>query len=99
MRVTVSRSTRAGKKWMAALENGPTVHFGAQWYEDFTQHGDDARKASYLARHRANENWTLEGVRSAGFWARYLLWNKRTLGASATDIRRRFPSLSVSLKA
>ena len=98
MRVKISRSTRAGKKWMAAVENGPTVHFGAQGYQDFTQHGDKERKASYLARHRANETWTLEGVRSAGFWARWLLWNKRTLGASATDIRRRFPSLSVSLE-
>ena len=84
---------------MAVVENGPTVHFGAQRYEDFTQHRDEERKASYLARHRANETWTLAGVRSAGFWARWLLWNKRTLRASAADIRRRFPSLSVSLNA
>ena len=84
---------------MAAVENGATVHFGAQGYQDYTQHGDKERRASYLARHRANETWTLEGVRSAGFWARWLLWNRAGLHASAADIRRRFPSLSVSLKA
>ena len=84
---------------MAAIEDGPTVHFGATGYQDYTQHGDNERRASYLARHRANETWALDGVRSAGFWARWLLWNKRTLRASAADIRRRFPSLSVSLNA
>ena len=62
MRVKISKSSRQGKKFMAAVENGPTVHFGAQGYEDFTQHGDEGRKTSYLARHGANETWTLEGV-------------------------------------
>ena len=68
MRVKVSKSTRAGKKYMAAIEDGPTVHFGATGYEDYTQHGDEKRKASYLARHEARETWTLQGVGSAGFW-------------------------------
>ena len=80
---------------MAAIEGGPTVHFGAVGYQDFTQHGDEKRKASYLARHEARETWTLQGVRSAGFWARWLLWNKRSLTASITDVNQRFSSLSV----
>ena len=95
MRVKVSKSTRAGKKYMAAIEDGPTVHFGATGYEDYTQHGDEKRKASYLARHEARETWTLQGVGSAGFWARYLLWNKRSLAASINDVNKRFTSLSV----
>ena len=57
---------------MAALENGPTVHFGATGYQDFTSHGDEDRKAAYLLRHESRENWTLKGVDSAGFWARWL---------------------------
>ena len=95
MRVKISKSTRAGKKYMAAIEDGPTVHFGAQGYEDFTQHGDEKRKAAYLSRHKKNEDWTLQGVKSAGFWARYLLWNKRSLTASINDVNKRFTSLSV----
>ena len=67
MRVKISKSTRAGKKWMAAIEDGPTVHFGATGYQDFTQHGDEERKASYLARHNAREEWTLAGAETAGF--------------------------------
>ena len=80
---------------MAAIENGPTVHFGATGYQDFTQHGDEERKAAYLLRHESKENWTLKGVESAGFWARCLLWNKPSLRASAADVRRRFTNLSV----
>ena len=80
---------------MAAIENGPTVHFGATGYQDFTQHGDEERKASYLARHKAREDWTLAGAQTAGFYARWLLWNKTSLAASIADLNRRFPSLSV----
>ena len=80
---------------MAAVENGPTVHFGATGYQDFTQHGDETRKASYLARHRTREDWTLQGVESAGFWARWVLWNKPSLAQSIADINRRFKSLNV----
>ena len=80
---------------MAAIVDGPTVHFGATGYQDFTQHGDEERKASYLARHKAREDWTLQGVESAGFWARYVLWNKPSLAQSIADINRRFKSLNV----
>ena len=80
---------------MAAVENGPTVHFGVTGYQDFTQHGDEERKASYLARHKAREDWTLEGAQTAGFYARWLLWNKTSLAASIADLNRRFTSLSV----
>ena len=95
MRVTISKSTRTGKKWMAALEDKSTVHFGATGYQDFTQHGDEKRKASYLARHKKNEDWTLQGVETAGFWARWLLWNKPSIAQSIADINRRFSSLTV----
>ena len=95
MQVKISRSTRAGKKYMAAIEDGPMVHFGSKGYEDYTQHGDKERKASYLARHKAREDWTLQGVTSAGFWARWLLWNKPSLASSIADVNRRFKSLSL----
>ena len=82
---------------MAAIENGPTVHFGATGYKYFTQHGDEERKAAYLLRHESREDWTLRGVESAGYWSRWMLWNKHSLKASAADIKRRFASLSVAI--
>ena len=80
---------------MAAIEDGPTVHFGSTGYQDFTSHGDEDRRAAYLLRHESKENLTVKGMESAGFWARWLLWNKPSLRASAADVRRRFSSLSV----
>ena len=97
MQVVIRKSSRAGKKWTAKVGDR-TVHFGATGYVDFTSHGDEKRKAAYLARHRTNEDWTLSGVETAGFWARWLLWNKPSLSASIADVNRRFSSLNVSLR-
>ena len=66
MQITIQRSSRAGKKWMAKVNN-KTVHFGATGYEDFTTSKDEKRKASYLAGHKTSEDWTLAGVDTAGF--------------------------------
>ena len=43
---------------MAAIQDGPTVHFGATGYQDYTQHRSEERKkhkAAYLSRHEARE--------------------------------------------
>lgn len=66
------------------------VHFGARGYEDFTTHGDETRKERYLARHKTNEDWTKSGINTAGFWSRWLLWNKPTIKESVKDIEKRF---------
>ena len=97
MQVAIRKSSRAGKKWMATI-NDKTVHFRARGYKDFTTHGDEKRKAAYLAKHRTTEDWTLGGVETAGFWARWLLWNESSINASIRDINRRFKTLNVSLR-
>ena len=83
------------KKYGAVLMNTTTkrektVKFGATGYEDFTTHKDEARKASYISRHRSRENWTKSGVDTPGFWSRWLLWNLPTIAASLADIKKRF---------
>ena len=97
MQITIQKSSRAGKKYMAEVNN-KTIHFGATGYEDFTTSKDEKRKASYLARHKTSEDWTLSGIDSAGFWARWLLWNKPSITASIRDINQRFSTLSVSMR-
>jgi hypothetical protein len=81
--------TTGPKKWRII---GPqaTVSFGAHGYEDFTQHKDRQRQENYLTRHKHNETWTKSGVTSAGFWSRWLLWNKPSLKASIQDTEKRF---------
>ena len=36
------------------------------------------------------ENRTKSGIDTAGFWARWLLWNKPTIEVSYNDIKKRF---------
>jgi len=97
MQISIQKSTRAGKKYMAKVGK-TTIHFGASGYLDFTTSKGEKRKASYLARHKSTENWTLSGVDTAGFWARWLLWNKPSITASIRDINQRFKSLNVSMR-
>ena len=85
--VYLSPSTRSGKKWMVEID-GKTVHFGASGYEDYTMHGDDKRKDSYIARHSSREDWN--DPHTGGFWSRWLLWNKPTIEESIEDIERHY---------
>ena len=89
--LAISPSTNPEKKYMAVFErNGRplTTHFGAKGYTDFIQSKDPERKAAYLKRHRANEDWT--DPTSAGALSRWILWNKPTLRESIADYKRRF---------
>jgi hypothetical protein len=86
--ITVSKSNRKGKKWQAKFEDGKSVHFGAEGYLDYTQHGDAKRKELYIQRHQAAEDWN--DIRTAGAWSRWLLWNRPTIQESIRDIEKKF---------
>jgi len=77
-----------GKKYTAIVD-GKKVSFGALGYSDYTKHKDTARKKRYIARHKGNENWKRSGVKTAGFWSRWLLWNKPTITASLEDMENK----------
>jgi hypothetical protein len=76
-------------KYYIITASGKRVLFGALGYEDYTTHKDPLRKARYIARHKNRENWTKLGIDTAGFWSRWLLWNKPTLQASYNDIKNK----------
>ena len=83
-------STRKDKKFMVITPTNKKVHFGAVGYEDYTIHHDDQRKERYIARHQHNEDWDINGADTAGFWSRWLLWNKKTIIDSIDDINNKF---------
>jgi hypothetical protein len=86
----LQKSARSEKKYQVRTLDDRIVHFGASGYSDFTKHKDVDRKARYIERHRQKENWGKSGINTAGFWSRWLLWNKPTLAASIQDVQRRF---------
>lgn len=87
--VYLCSSFKPDKKYMVEIGN-KTVHFGAKGYSDYTRHKDKDRMRRYEQRHSRNETWSKSGMKTAGFWSKWLLWNKPTLKASIEDTERRF---------
>ena len=87
--IYLARSDRDGKKYMVDVD-GKVVHFGAEGYEDYTIHKDPERKKRYITRHKEKENWTKSGIKTAGFWSRWLLWGEPTISASIKAIENKF---------
>jgi hypothetical protein len=67
-----------------------TIRIGARGMSDYTKHHDEERKERYISRHQAREDWKLSGLLTAGFWSRWLLWNKPSLKESIADVKNRF---------
>ena len=97
------RSKIKTKKWKVVVYDGDvklkTVRFGAPGYSDFTIHKDVRRRQRYDARHRKRENWSLSGICTAGFWSKWLLWNRPSISGSVRDIKRRFGIRVVTRRA
>ena len=72
------------------IKTGKHIYFGAAGMSDFTKHKDEDRKNRYIDRHKHNEDWGKSGIDTAGFWSRWLLWNKPTIRESYQDIKKRF---------
>ena len=83
----LTRSSQYGKRYSVNID-GRIVHFGSRFHQNYTMHKDDERKERYKKRHYKRENWN--DPYTAGFWSRWLLWNKKTLSQSIENIYDRF---------
>ena len=88
-KIILSKSNRKEKKFMVKINNR-TTHFGAKGYSDYTKHKDSERKQRYINRHKKRENWAKSGIKTAGFWSRWLLWGEPTLNKSIKKIEDKF---------
>jgi hypothetical protein len=97
MQIEISPSVRPGKKFQAVINNTKTIHFGSKGASDFTLHKNNERKQKYEDRHRKREDWS--DPKTAGFYAKNILWNKPTVQGSIKDTNQRFKSLRISYKS
>jgi len=106
MRVKLERSNMKSKKYMVTIYNKDQmpvqVNFGARGYNDFTTLPDEKRRLAYIARHgkraiktkyhtrliERQEDW--HNPFTAGFWARWLLWEKPTIEEAKKNITKMF---------
>jgi hypothetical protein len=84
------KSDKPGKKYYIITNSGKKVYFGQASASDFTHHRDEQRKQRYIDRHKSNETWSKSGIDTAGFWSRWLLWNKPTIKESYENIKTKF---------
>ena len=95
MNIIIKPSNKKEKKYMAIIDDKKTIHFGAAVYSDMTQHKNEERKQRYIDRHSKRENWN--DPKTAGFWSRWILWEKPTLKEAVSNVNRKFKNIHVSL--
>jgi hypothetical protein len=82
------KSDRPDKKYFIITNDNKKIYFGQASASDFTLHKDEARKQRYINRHKKNENWNNKDT--AGFWSRWLLWEKPTIKESYEYIKNKY---------
>ena len=91
MKVKLCKSPKQDKKYRATFEDGGHVDFGGKGYSDYTIHKDPKRMKRYLSRHsRMGETWTKSGIRTAGFWSRWLLWSEPSMSRAKALMKSKF---------
>ena len=96
MDVVISKSDNKNKKMKAVIDGKKTIHFGSAGMSDYSIHKDPERKQRYLDRHKSRENWN--DHTTAGFFSRWITWNKPTITESIKDTNNRFKNINIKLK-
>ena len=67
MEVVITKSKRPDKKYDARIDGSKTISACQKGASDYTKHKDKDRKGQYIDRHKAREDWTKPGAKTAGF--------------------------------
>jgi len=97
MQVIIQKSPKKDKKLMAT-DGKKTIHFGAAGMSDYTKHKDPDRKQLYINRHKDREDWTKDGIMTAGFLSRFVLWGEPTLESSVKKLNSKYKDVKFTLK-
>ena len=94
MNFYLTKSKNTNKKYSVFYydnnNNLKKINFGSAGYSDFTINKSLTKKKNYILRHKKRENWRETGIFTAGWWSRWLLWNKDTIEKSIKNIENNF---------
>jgi len=93
MKMTIKRSNKSGKKYMAIFtkDNGrtKTTHFGAAGMKDYTLTGDKERRRLYRQRH--SKDLRTNDPTRAGYLSYYILWGEsKSIRQNINSYKNRF---------
>jgi len=90
----IKSSPRDDKRYRVVMSKDGSQHshdFGKPGATTYKDGASEDKRKNYLKRHsQMGEDWTQSGIHSAGFWSRWLLWEKRTLRGAAKHIQDKF---------
>lgn len=70
------------------------ISFGENGANDYTKFKTleeaEKHKKAYILRHKGKEKWGENGIKTAGWWSYWILWNKRTYVDSIKETARKF---------
>jgi len=83
-------SPRKMKRFVAVFADGTTTtHFGSKNSKTYIDHGDDVKRANYIARHRVREDWN--DPKTAATLSRWITWGDSSdILKNIRDYKRRF---------
>ena len=96
MNIIIKPSSKADKKFDAIIDNRKTIPFGQKTASDFTIHKNEDRKNRYINRHKKREDWN--NPLTAGFYSRWIAWEKPTLKEAVNNVNNKFKNINVKLK-
>ena len=95
--ILIEKSKSKDKKYTATVGN-KHIQFGARGYQDMTTHKDETRRDRYIQRHKKNEDWTKQGIDTAGYYSRWVLWNEPTIQQSINKLNKKYTDIKFKLK-
>ena len=95
--VMIRKSSKPSKNYDVIINDKKVVSFGDSNFDDVTLHKDVDRKQRYINRHKSNEQWSKSGLNTAGYYSRWILWNKPTIQQSINDLNNRYKHIKFIL--
>jgi len=91
--ISLKKANDGKHKYIVTILNKITgreknIKFGSFGAEDYTVHKNIKQKTNYEARHIVREDWT--DPTTAGFWSKWILWNKLTIDDSLKSTIKQF---------
>lgn len=94
IQAVLTKSPKSEKRFKVIVEDDKrkkTIHFGSgkpAGKGAFIDHKDPKIKDAWEARHKVREDWN--DPFTAGFWSKWVLWNKETLEDSIEDLEKKY---------
>jgi len=85
----IKPSSRKDKRYVVVMGQ-MSHHFGSKNGKNFLDHQDESKRKAYIARHRGQEDWSIKGQHSSGFWSYHIGWTEPTLLKAVQRLEKKF---------